>query len=395
MRMKSLWFSLLCGAFGEAMFFPVVRDSTPLDPTLRIAALAFGPVVGLMGFALVSWLDRDCIVEFSCDDTSFRFRKVAATETESRNISDIIKLQAMGRGRTTGYSVGFRDGTEATVSVRMLPDGPLLGQWFQMHLGKTRSEGTPTLSSLADEGWGPPRELRWPAPRRVRFTTGGAALCVITVAVVVGGDEGMLSYARFVETHAAEVQQRIGNSHKTEGVVTRLWKVGVRHTDFLITYRYSAEGTEWNAPSTTIRGRHWRSLQVGAPISILYTPGDPASSFPEEDPPYVPPSWLAWAIMPILTGFGILPFLAIIRARRYLAYGNPAPARVSSVSWRPGTTATVYYQFPMGDGTMREGSYVTGDVPPQEDSVITVLYDPKNPRRNSRYPVGLVRLADK
>jgi hypothetical protein len=217
---------------------------------------------------------------------------------------------------------------------------------------------------------------------------------VFTVAAVIGGDCGMVSYLNSVKRRITEVQERIRLSREAEGTVTRAWKISGRYPAYLVTYRYFAEGTAWNSPSTRIRPGHWKDLQAGAPISILYTPGDPASSFPKDDPAHVPPAWLAWVIMPILTAFGALPFIAIVRARRYLAYGKPAPGRVSSVSWRPGTTATVYYQFPLADGSTREGSYVTANVPPPKDSVIPVLYDPKNPNRNTRYPVGLVALAD-
>jgi hypothetical protein len=44
-----------------------------------------------MGFALASWVNRDRVVEFSCDDTSFHFRKLGATKTEPWRIFDIIR----------------------------------------------------------------------------------------------------------------------------------------------------------------------------------------------------------------------------------------------------------------------------------------------------------------
>jgi hypothetical protein len=132
---------------------------------------------------------------------------------------------------------------------------------------------------------------------------------------------------------------------------------------------------------------------VGAPISVLYTPGEPARSFPKQDPPRLAPPSLAWVIMPMVTGLGILPLIAIIQARRYLAHGKATMARITIVQWRAGTPATVWYQFPLDDGTSREDSYTTGKVPPAEGSSIPVLYDPKDPRRNTRYPVSLVTLA--
>ena len=392
-RLRALLFFVFCTGLGEAIFFPVVRNSPTLDAGLRVAALAFGPVIGLLGFAFAWWVNSDSVVEFSCSDSLFRFRKLGATETETRSISDIVRVQGMGRSGTTGYCIGFRDGTEAGISTQTMPDGPRLGEWLQTHLGKAPAARGAPATSGSGEGWRLPAELRWPAPRRVRLTNGGVALCVVTLLLVAGGDAGMMAYRRDVTQKAADLQRNIGSSRETEGVVTRVWKAGGRHTRYLIAYRYSAEGTEWEAPSTQIRGQHWKRLHVGAPISILYTPGHPARSFPKGDPPYVPPVGLPWLIMPILTGFGILPFAAIVRARRYLRYGKAVGARITRVIWRPGSPATVYYQFPVGGGAVREGNYVTGDVPPAEGSMIPVLYDPKNPGRNTRYPVSLVTTA--
>lgn len=393
-RLKPFAGLVFIGGVGVAIFLPVVRSSPGLDPTLRFAALAFGPLTGLMAFALAWWFNRDCIVEFGCDDTSFRFRKLGRGEPEVKGISEIVKVEAMGRGRTTGYCVGFKDGEEAVISLRMLPDGPRLGDWFQDHLRRTTAEAAPAPAWHSDRDWRPPHELRWPAPRRVQITTGGLALCLITIAIVVCGDEGMLSYDRDVKTRAAAVQERIRNSREADGVVTSHWSVGLRHTDYFVSYRYSAEGTEWNAAMIRMTWWQWRRLDVGSPISIVYTPGDPANSFPKNNPPYVPPSWLAWAIIPILTAFGILPFAAVLRARRYLVYGKPAPARVLPANWRPGKAATVNYRFPLGDGRTCDGSFVTTNVPPPDHSVIPILYDPDNPRHSTRYPVSLVKIAD-
>lgn len=393
-RLRAVLLCLLCAGMGEAMFYPVARSSPALDPGLRAAVLAFGPVIGLIGFAFVWWINSDSVVEFSCNDSLFRFRKLGATETETRSVSDIVKVRGLGRGGTTGYCIGFRDGTEVSISTRIMPDGPMLGEWFQTHLGKATTAHTTVAPSGSGEGWRLPPELRWPAPRRVRLTNGATALCVVTLLFVVGGDAGMISYRRDVTRRAAALQQKISDSRETEGVVTRRWKAGGKYTSFLITYRYSAGGAEWEAPPAGISRRHWEKLYAGAPISILYPPGNPAHSFPKEDPERLPPAGLAWVIMPILTGLGILPFALVFRARRYLVYGKAVGARISLVIWRPGTPATVYYQFPLGDGNNREGSYVSADVPPPEGSMIPVLYDPKDPSRNTRYPVGLVMPAD-
>jgi hypothetical protein len=78
------------------------------QPGLRFAALALGPIVGatMLGFGF--WINRQRVKEFECDETSFRFRKLGAAQTETRDLSEIVKVEDM----RMGYWVGFRDGSE-------------------------------------------------------------------------------------------------------------------------------------------------------------------------------------------------------------------------------------------------------------------------------------------
>jgi hypothetical protein len=52
----------------------------------------------------------------------------------------------------------------------------------------------------------------------------------------------------------------------------------------------------------------------------------------------------------------------------------------------------VNYDFSIPDGSQCQGRKHS-DSQLAEGSVITVLYDPDNPRRNARYPMQTVKLA--
>lgn len=129
---------LLCalfggGALGFCLLLLQQRSyGSPLDQGTQIAAIAFGPAIAALLWGLTYWFDARMIVEFACDESSFRFRKLGSGHIEPRTISEIVKIEDMfGRSQLHGYRVVFRDGSEATMRIDVLPKARLLAQWLR------------------------------------------------------------------------------------------------------------------------------------------------------------------------------------------------------------------------------------------------------------------------
>jgi hypothetical protein len=163
-----------------------------------------------------------------------------------------------------------------------------------------------------------------------------------------------------------------------------------------VDYRFTAGGREC-AGSARISRQHWNLLQAGGPIAVRYLPSHPATSFPSADPPYTVPLWFAYLSGVAALGAGAWMLCTVWLNRRRLAGGQPAPAVVTRVETRGrarrGTSLTVHYEFPLLGGGACQGKYYINTSPPPEGSVFCVLYDRDNPRRHSRYPSSLVKVA--
>ena len=391
--LRSAAFSLFLGGLLHWMFLTALRGPFSPDPVLRVAALAFGPFIGATGFALTFWLNRDVLVEFTCDDRSFRFRKFGSARVETRDLSEIAKVSEMARNATvTGYYVQFRDGRGATVSVSALPDGLLIGDWLRSHRTSTTPSGFVISSSPSAQAWQPPEELTRAVPRRIRLTSAGIFWGLITVFVIVAGGDGSLWFASYIRGQEAEVNRMFVEGQETEGIVTRLVETHGRGPHYTVHYRYSANGVTWDARPANIRKQHWKDLRVGSLIAVRYLPSDPSTNILSADPPHVQPFWFPIVLFPLVCAVSSLICLMLLRARRYLAYGVPAPARVIHVTPRPGSASTIDYQFPLAEGSAGQGSCLTSD-PPPEGSIVCIVYDPKNPSRNTLYPITLAKLA--
>jgi hypothetical protein len=95
-------------------------------------------------------------------------------------------------------------------------------------------------------------------------------------------------------------------------------------------------------------------------------------------------------------GGAVLLFM-VLRERRLLANGTPAPAAVTRWTLQrtrgAGALFTGYYEFPLAGGGTCQGSYDAGSQQPVSGTAICVLYDPNRPRRNTKYPVSLTKIA--
>ena len=123
-----------CGGGVWVFHTAVSQHPAPLDPAL-IGLIALFPVFGLLIFWAATRRDGWRAVEFSCDDRSFRFRKVRSAQAETRALSEVVKVQEVSGGRSSapiGYEVVFRDGQKVFLE-RRLPNAEAAADWLGSH----------------------------------------------------------------------------------------------------------------------------------------------------------------------------------------------------------------------------------------------------------------------
>jgi hypothetical protein len=73
-------------------------------------------------------------VEFTCDESSFRFRKVGSAQAETRALDEVVKVQEVRGARSglIGYEVVLRDGQKVFLECR-LPNAEAAVDWLGSH----------------------------------------------------------------------------------------------------------------------------------------------------------------------------------------------------------------------------------------------------------------------
>jgi len=119
--------------FHRVLTIPDARTAA-IDPLTQAMVLGFFPVMAAGAFVLMLWSDGWRIVEFTCDEQSFRFRKQRGGDLESHSLGEVARVQDVYRrgGGRSGYSVTFLDGSEAYLSSD-LPNSDELAQWLRSH----------------------------------------------------------------------------------------------------------------------------------------------------------------------------------------------------------------------------------------------------------------------
>jgi hypothetical protein len=107
--------------------------------------------------------------------------------------------------------------------------------------------------------------------------------------------------------------------------------------------------------------------------------------------------WLPPLVFGASLAVSALLSAALRRQWSLLAHGRPAQATVTQTKRGvPGVktaASRVHYEFRILSGARRTGQYYVEKGAPPAGAALTVLYDPENPRRNSSYPLSLVRLG--
>jgi hypothetical protein len=158
----------------------------------------------------------------------------------------------------------------------------------------------------------------------------------------------------------------------------------------MVAYVFSAGGARVHG-ECEVPLRVWAGLRTGADLAVRYLPSDPAVNHPgawEED---TTPMWVAIGLPALPAAIGIFLLIMVVRRGQVAAYGLPAPGTVTMCDSLK-TGWAVKYRFRTKDGAAI-GGRDQADRPYETGAAVCVLYMPRNPARNSLYPLTWYRLT--
>ena len=239
------------------------------------------------------------------------------------------------------------------------------------------------------ERWTPPDSLGYSSLRPVCLTRQGKALIGLGVILAIGG----VLLGVFL---AGVSRRQTGERHRlgTEGLgadatVTRAWIADSKDRQQWIAYRFDYGGRSYTH-EVEAPGKIWQGLSAGSTIQVRFVPSQPSISHPIAWNAQALPLWLACLLAGTIAALSPLPLIPLRRQARLLTEGRPAPGRVTAVK-KADKFLVVHYEFRLLNGVVVEGKAHANSAP-AGDATLCVLYDPENPRRNSLYPLSLVRL---
>jgi len=238
--------------------------------------------------------------------------------------------------------------------------------------------------------WGPPEGLSYSGPRPVRLSRQG--LVLVCLGGIFGLCASIIGPMAFRAIHSKIERDRLLSKDGVvaAGTVTRVWKESGKTETPMVSYRFTASDREFIGQSQMRTGA-WRGIQPGDPLVVRYLPSQPKVNQPAQGVPNPPPEWLAW--MPALMFvWPPIVFWFMIRAQwRLLADGVPVRAVVTRINRSKKINA--HYEFKIPAGTSVRGkSPVSRRSVPDVGAQVCVLYNPENPRKNSLYPLEMVKL---
>ncbi len=237
--------------------------------------------------------------------------------------------------------------------------------------------------------WKPPRELSRALPRDVDLAAGGIFLMLLAFLLFGGAVAAYLAIHNNAVKQAQRLAQLDQQGVNTEATITRLWRRNDKEQSPMVTYEFQLDGRFYEA-SVPAPQRVWRELRERTPLAVRYVPSDPALSHPRDWNMETTPAWFPPAMAAFLAAAGVLLIVMVGRQKRLLSEGRPAPGIVTRQQ-RSQHGKIAYYEFAAGSKVVRgrsqarRGSLNVGDT-------VCVLYDPEHPRRNSIYPMQLVKL---
>jgi hypothetical protein len=237
--------------------------------------------------------------------------------------------------------------------------------------------------------WTPPDGLGCSLPRPVSLTWRGNTLIALILVFVIGAPV-LGIYLSGAGRRQTEEQRRLRDEGRpADATVTRAWIATTKDRRHWIAYRFEYGGRIYTH-SVLASTKIWQNFPKGSTIAVRFVPSQPTISHPIAWDARPLPLWLAYSITSIVAAPALLLPIPLRRQIRLLAEGQPAPARVTRVN-RTNTAILVRYEFSLPSSAMVQGR-ANASKPPADGAPLCVLYDPENPRRNTIYPLSLVRL---
>jgi hypothetical protein len=239
-----------------------------------------------------------------------------------------------------------------------------------------------------------PTALATSRPRDVALTGGGRTLVVLAVLLfmaAIGAGVGMYSVAR---RQADDRRVIVEEGVTTIGVVTRLRSDGDDRRQ--VGYKFAVNGRVVRG-ERQVSGERRQTLVPGSPIDVRYLPSDPTVNDLGGRPRSGMPIALPFVVAPAIAALAVFCLVRVYRQRRLLSEGRVAPATVTGhakhESSHGATHLAIKYEFSLLSGAMASGKSGASSKPPALGSVITIVYDPDQPRRNAVFPFSLVKPA--
>lgn len=225
-------------------------------------------------------------------------------------------------------------------------------------------------------------------PRKVRFDqTSARAVCIALLVFLVGViGYTWICFETLRTIHLRDILRQEGVI--ANGVVTAS---NLNHGGVSVKYRFEVDGVSYSGQAE-MKGSHYRAPVLGQAIQVLYLLNKPDASLPSDW------EWFSiWDIVPFLfVMFTAIASGAVItvalREVQLARSGIVVEGKVTGCLSNQ-KTSTVYYEFRTEDDVLMEGS---GDTTEDWESgaSIPVIYLRSNPKRNERYPVAGILVAE-
>jgi hypothetical protein len=238
--------------------------------------------------------------------------------------------------------------------------------------------------------WTPPQELMGALPRKKRLTGRGVFAFVLALAMMAGALFTFVVF-RMAQSQSNEINDKLrAQGREATAKVTRLWRTEGKGATDMVAYSFSAGAARVHG-ECEVPFRLWAGLRNGADLPVCYLPSDPAVNHPaawEED---TTPMWVAIGLPALPVAIGLFLLIMLVRRGQVAAHGLPAPGTVTTCDSLK-TGWAVKYRFRTKDGAAI-GGRDQADRPYETGAAVCVLYMPRNPARNSLYPLTWYRLT--
>ncbi len=247
-----------------------------------------------------------------------------------------------------------------------------------------------TMLAEAKRTWQPPPELQHSCPREVRLTGAGRALLTIAVICFLTAPlAGVILHIKATGDHAQR-RELIASGAEGRAAVTRRWMRRGDHPRYFVDYVYEAAGRELTGRVEVGRST-WNRLEQGSVLPVRYLPLNPQRHLVPGLEDQLTPLWLPYLISGVLAAAGWLLTLPLKSSRRLLSEGRPVPGIVLDHR-KAQHLIVVRYAFATMSGAIVEGKTEAQKNPPPVGSILCVLYEQDNARRNRAYPLSLHRI---